>query len=163
MKRFLAVFFFLISVVLYSQNVENDKISEENRTKLIDELSRLSGTEVDKAKIIVLNFYLKPEKKPNGSCIDHYTNDSRYKRFIKKQKNVVQFFVTEQSYSYRGKNILEDKNGVVKNIAFEDARLCGNYIIIFQDGEVIRQFGEYRQDEIPKLLEKYKLLINTDY
>jgi hypothetical protein len=154
MKKIILFASLIFSTSFYSQGFDNGVLEENNRIKLLEELSQLSGIKIDKMSVLVVNFYIKPETEPNGSCIDYYTNDYAYKRFIKKNKNIVQFFITEQSYIYNRKNVLEDKNDEIKKLLFEKAMPCGNYIIIKPTGEFIRKFGEYRQDEIPKLIKQ---------
>jgi hypothetical protein len=154
MKNILLFASLIFGTSFYSQGFEKGVLEENNRIELLGELAELSGIKIDKMSILVLNFYIKPETEPNGSCIDYYTNDYAYKRFIKKNKNIVQFFITEQSYVYNRRNVLEDKNDEIKKLLFEKAMSCGNYIIIKPNGEFIRKFGEYRQDEIPKLIKQ---------
>ena len=152
MKKIILFALLIFSTSFYSQGFDNGVLEENNRIKLLEELSQFSGIKIDKMSVVIVNFYIKPKTEPNGSCIDYYTNDYAYKRFIKKNKNIVQFFITEQSYFYNRKNVLEDKNDEIKKLLFEKAKSCGNYIIIKPTGEFIRKLGEYRQDEIPKLI-----------
>ena len=154
MKNVILFAFITFSVNFYSQGVGNGKISYEDKNKLIKELSSLSGVKIDETKTLILNFYVKPETEPNGSCIDHYTDDYAYKRFIKKNKDIVQFFISEKMYIYKNKKVIEDKNDFVRELIFDKAEQCGNYIIIKPNGEFIRKYGEYRQDEIPKLVKQ---------
>ena len=152
MKKIILFGLILFYSNFYSQGFANGNLKEENRIKLIEELSSLSGIKIGKTDTVILNFYIRPETEPNGSCIDYYTNDSSYKRFVKKNKNIVQFFITEKMYSYKHGKVIEDKNDEIKKLIFQNAKLCGNYAIIKPNGEFIRKYGEYRQDEIPKLV-----------
>ena len=152
MKKIIVLGLIFFTGNCYSQGLENGKLTEENRIQLVEELSRLSGIKIDKTSTLILNFYTKPATAPNGSCIDHYTSDTSYKRFIKKNKTIVQFFITEKMYHYNKANVIEDKNEVIKKMVFENAKLCGNYIIIKPSGAFTRKYGEYRQDDIPKLV-----------
>lgn len=154
MKKFILYTLLTFSTSFYSQDFDRGVLEENNRIKLLEALSQLSGIKIDKMNVVVVNFYTKPKTEPNGSCIDYYTNDYVYLKFIKKNKNIVQFFITERSYVYSRKNVLEDKNDEIKKMLFENAKSCGNYIIIKPTGEFIRKFGEYRQDEIPKLIKQ---------
>lgn len=154
MKKIIFTILILFSVNFYSQKLENGNLKENFRAELVEELFKLTGNKFDDSNIIVLNFFIKPETVPNGSCIDYYTIDSSYKRQIKKNKNILQFFITAKMYDYRKKNVVEDKNGTIEKLLFENAKLCGNYIIIFPNGKYIRKYGEYRQDEITKLIPK---------
>mgnify|MGYP003451631470 FL=1 len=129
---------------------EIGKISNDERLLLIDYLKRITNSEIDLTKNIVINFFFKPEKEPNGSCIDHYTSDGKYKRYFKKNDNDVQFFFTQKNYEYKKKEVFEDKDDMIRKLFFEYYFSCGNYIIIKKNGEFLREFGEYRQDEIPE-------------
>ena len=129
---------------------EIGKISNDDRLLLIDYLKRITNSEIDLTKNIVINFFFKPEKEPNGSCIDHYTSDGKYKRYFKKNDNDVQFFFTQKNYEYKKKEVFEDKDDMIRKLFFEYYFSCGNYIIIKKNGEFLREFGEYRQDEIPE-------------
>ena len=152
MKRITFLGLLLFTTNLYSQVFDKGKLNEKDRINLIEELSNLTGLKIDQNKTIVINFYLAPEIEPNGSCIDYYTNDSSYKRFVKKNKNIIQFFITQKEYVYKKKRVIEDKNDLIRKMMFEKAEQCGNFIILKIDGEFIRKYGEYRQDEIPKLI-----------
>ncbi|MGZ9675281.1 hypothetical protein [Flavobacterium sp. GNP001] len=154
MKKFILYTLLTFSTSFYSQDFDRGFLEENNRIKLLEELSQLSGIKIDKMNVVVVNFYTMPKTEPNGSCIDYYTNNYGYLKFIKKNKNIVQFFITERSYVYSRKNVLEDKNDEIKKMLFEKAKSCGNYIVIKPTGEFTRKFGEYRQDEIPKLIKQ---------
>jgi hypothetical protein len=154
MKKIIFTILILLSLNLYSQRLENGNLSENLRAELVEELFKLTGIKIGDTNIIVLNFFIKPETPPNGSCIDYYTNDYSYKRYLKKSKNISQFFITEKMYDFKKKNVIEDKNGEIEKLLFENAKLCGNYIIILPNGKYVRKYGEYRQDEIPKLIPK---------
>ncbi|MFN3907896.1 MAG: hypothetical protein ACK4JX_02570 [Flavobacterium sp.] len=153
-KCIIFTFLLLFTSKFYSQVYDNEYMTEENRSKLLNELFKISDLEIDKTKVLIINFYIKPEIEPNGTCIDYYTNDFAYIRFIKKSKNIVQFFIVEKSYNYEGRNVLEDMNGVVKKLLFDKALQCGNYAIIKPNGNLIRKYGEYNQNLIPKLVTK---------
>lgn len=156
MKRIIFFALILFTTNLYSQVFDKGKLNEKDRINLIEELSNLTGFKIDPTKIIVINFYLEPETEPNGSCIDHYTNDSSYKRFVKRNKNISQFFITQKEYVYKKNRVIEDKNDLIRKVIFEKAEQCGNFFILMIDGEFIRKYGEYRQDEIPKLIKLLK-------
>ena len=129
MKKIILFALLIFSTSFYSQGFDNGVLEENNRIKLLEELLQLSGIKIDKMSVVIVNFYIKPKTEPNGSCIDY-----------------------QQSYFYNRKNVLEDKNDEIKKLLFEKAKSCGNYIIIKPTGEFIRKLGEYRQDEIPKLI-----------
>jgi hypothetical protein len=154
MKKIIFTAFLLFSLNFYSQNFFDENLKENVRTEIVAELLELTGVKIEDSSIIIINFYINPVQIPNGSCIDHYTSDYSYKRYLKKNKNISQFFVTEKMYVYKKKNITEDKNGIIKKLLFEDATWCGNYIIIAPDGKFYRRYGEYRQEEIPFLITK---------
>ncbi|AWA28605.1 hypothetical protein HYN48_00085 [Flavobacterium magnum] len=130
-------------------------LSNNERNTVISELSKLSNTEIDTLKTIVINFYLSPDENPNGTCIDHYTSDWKYIKFFKKKKSkAMQFFITEKNYHYKKPFVKEDTNNVIKNLLFTDAKQCGNYIIIKPDGKFLKRLSEYRQFDIPDIIKK---------
>lgn len=155
MKHFLLISLFISSTSLFSQNVVKGKLSITDKKSLLAELESLNAVEIDSLKTVVINFYLIPERKPNGSCIDHYTSDRSYIKSLRKKSNVVQFFITEKNYAYGKPNVKEDKNNSIKELLFKDAAPCGNYIIIKPNGDFLKRIGEYRQDEIPGLIESF--------
>ncbi|WP_452223175.1 hypothetical protein [Lacinutrix chionoecetis] len=124
------------------------EITDNERTSLVNYLRSITKIEVDSTKNIVINFFFKPEVKPNGSCIDHYTSDYKYKKYFKKSGKDTQFFITEKGYNYKSKNVFEDKDNFIRELFFKYHFTCGNYIIIKNNGKYLRRFGEYRQHEI---------------
>jgi hypothetical protein len=154
MKKIIFATFLLFSLNFYSQNFFDENLKENVRTEIVAELFELTGVKIEDSSIIIINFYINPVQIPNSSCIDHYTSDYSYNRYLKKNKNITQFFVTEKMYVYKKKNVVEDKNGIIRKLLFENATYCGNYIIILPDGKFYRRYGEYRQDEIPFLITK---------
>ncbi len=150
MNKIILLGFIIFSVSLFAQDFETGKLTEADRNSLSDELLTITGVKIDSTKTIIINFYLKPATDPNGSCIDHYTNDFEYHRFIKKNSNIVQFFVSEQNYRYKKKKVIEDQHNVLKKLLFQNAKDCGNYVIISPNNDFIRKYGEYRQHDIPK-------------
>lgn len=124
------------------------------KTTIIEELQKISNSKIDITKILIINFFYKDNPEPNGSCIDYYTNDKVYKKDLTKNNNLIQFFITEKDYQYKNKNVLQDTNDTIRKILFKYKMDCGNYIIINPDGSFFRKFGEYRQDEILKMINK---------
>lgn len=127
-------------------------LDEQVKAKIINELTQLTGNEVDKSKTIIINYYYIEPVKNQRPCIDHYTSDKAYKRFIKKNEDIAQFFITTQGYRYKKDDVFEDKNYVIGKAVFPDEIYCGNYIIIKPNGQYYKQVGEYRQDHIPKIV-----------
>ena len=155
MKNLFLTFMLFTWLCSFSQDIEKGNLGEK-KSKLIKELYNLTGKNVDSLKIIVINFYDKPEVKSNGSCIDYYSSDRSYRRFLKRHPDILQFFVTQKGYKYKKRNFIEDKNNIIRSLVFEEAQDCGNYIILKPDGGFIRQLGEYRQDKIPEFIQKMK-------
>nr|WP_297309248.1 hypothetical protein [uncultured Flavobacterium sp.] len=152
MKQFIIISFLFFFYKSFAQEFEKGNISPTNKITLINELNSISDKTIDGTKTIIINFYIEKDLNPENLCIDHYVNDKKYKKFIKKNKLINQFFITEQNYNYDKKYVIEDKNNTIKNLLFENAEWCGNYIIIKPDGSFIRKYGEYIQDDIPHLL-----------
>lgn len=152
MKKFTIVLIILFYNITFSQNNETNSISKKDRIALIQELELMHNIKIDSSKIIVINFFIKPKVKPNGSCIDHYTTDKTYIDFLKRNTNAIQFFVTEKNYSYKKAKTKEDKNNIIKDLIFNNAEDCGNYIIIEPNGLFVKVLNEYRQYEIPQIV-----------
>lgn len=127
---------------------EMGKMPEKERLVIIKELERLSGREISPQQTIVINFYFKEADINQRPCIDRYTADKSYQRFFKRNTEYAQFFVTEGGFDYDKENVLEDKNGVVRDNAFPYIFHCGNYIIIKPNGRFLRRVSEHRQDQI---------------
>ncbi len=129
------------------------KLNTKDRITLINNLKKITNTQIDSSKNIVINFYYKkPKKASKGSCIDHYTSDYKYQRYFKKSNTDLQFFITEKGYIYNKKNVFEDKDNSIRMQLFKYNFGCGNYIIIKKNGGYLRRFGEYNQDNILKQL-----------
>lgn len=136
---------------IYAQKTEKGTLTNKEKQALIIELKKFKNIEIDSAKTIVINFYIKPEIAPNGSCIDHYTADRTYQKSFRKS-DAVQFFITEKNYSYEREKVYEDQNDFIKNLLFKNAELCGNYVIIKPNGDFFKRLDEYRQEEIIGLI-----------
>ncbi len=130
------------------------EITPDLRLSLIKYLGEITESKIDSTKNIVINFFYNPKVKPNGSCIDHYTSDRKYMKYLKKNENSIQFFITEKNYNYGKKHVFEDKDDFLRQLLFKYDFGCGNYIIIKNNGTILRRLGEYRQDEIRKKLKK---------
>ncbi len=124
------------------------EITPDLRLSLIKYLGEITESKIDSTKNIVINFFYNPKVKPNGSCIDHYTSDRKYIKYFKKNKKSIQFFITEKNYNYGKEHVFEDKDDFLRQLLFKYDFGCGNYIIIKNNGEILRRLGEYRQDEI---------------
>ncbi|AWI24415.1 hypothetical protein [Flavobacterium pallidum] len=154
-SKILLLIMFLCYKNLSAQYEMKGTLSNSERNTVISDLSKLTNTEIDTLKTIVINFYRSPDKKPSGNCIDFYTSDAKYIKFFKKKKsNAVQFFITEKSFHYEKPFVKEDTNNVIKNLLFTDAKQCGNYIIIKPDGKFLKRLSEYRQSDIPDIIKK---------
>lgn len=128
-------------------------ISDENRFKIIAALEEISGNKIIPSQIIIINFFYEGDD--NGSktrTIKHYSSDKAYKRFLKKNPHITQFFITENSFKYSNDNIFKDSNDKIKDMIFQYP-FYSNYIIIKPDGHYFKHVGEYRQWDIPAILE----------
>jgi hypothetical protein len=140
------------------QKEEYGRFSDEIKKLIFKELENISGKVINSEETVILNFFIKPESNPNGSCIDYYTSDVQFQNYVskKKKKKISQFFIVQESYSYDKNRVINDSNGSIEKLSFEDALGCGNYIIIKPSGEYYRKLGEYRQDKI-------KEIVNSDW
>lgn len=152
MKQFIFLCFLLFFSKSIAQEFEKGKLSSSDKTILINELNLISEKTIDESNIIIINFYIEKDLNPDNLCIDYYVNDKKYKKFIKRNKKINQFFITEQNYNYNKKDVIEDKNNIIKTVLFENAKWCGNFIIIKPDGTFTKKYGEYRQDDIRNLI-----------
>ena len=135
------------------QKEEYGRFSDDNKNLIFKELEKISGKVIGAEETVIINFFIKPESNPNGSCIDYYTSDVQFKNYTLKKKNKIkQFFIVEENYSYDRNQVIIDSNGIIEKLSFEDALGCGNYIIIKPSGKYYRKFGEYRQDKIKDIL-----------
>lgn len=153
----LELFAYEIDTALIARFVKKRDIGSltiQEKTTIIEELQKISNSKIDVTKILIINFFYKDNPEPNGSCIDYYTNDKVYKKNLTKNNDVIQFFITQKDYQYKNKNVLQDTNDIIRKILFKYKIDCGNYIIIKPDGSFFRKFGEYRQDEILKIINK---------
>jgi len=132
------------------QKITSGYLANESRLKIIKELNELSGKKIDTSDTIIINFYFKSEKESGSTCIDHYTNDVKFKRFVRKNKNISQFFVGQRGYKH--KNCLEDENRLIRLYLFKYDFACGNYIIIRPNGQYLLNIGEYKQSIIPDIV-----------
>ena len=130
---------------------EFGSLKEGERQQAIKSLERLTGKTLDTTKTIVINFYFKQPTNLQ-SCINYYVNDKKYIKYFKNNKTETQFFITVKGFNYKKDYVFEDKENVIKDLFFKNELACGNYIIIKPNGHFLRHNGEYRQDEIPKLL-----------
>ena len=88
MKKIIFTAFLLFSLNFYSQNFFDENLKESVRTELATELLELTGVKIEDSNIIIINFFINPDIITHGSCIDHYTSDYSYKRYLKKNKNI---------------------------------------------------------------------------
>jgi hypothetical protein len=129
---------------------EFGSITENERQEVISEIKSLTKKEINDNQIIIINYFYKEITMNQRPCIDHYTEDSAYKRFCKRKgQQLVQLFITEKGFNYNKDFVFQDKNEIIRNLLFKTGSLCGNYIIIKPNGRFYRHIGEYRQNEIP--------------
>lgn len=128
-------------------------IKEQDRLDIVSALEEITGQQIDPEKTIIINFFYEDLKNPSGACIDNYSTDRKYKKYLKQQVDITQFFVVEKGYIYSKKRAVEDRFDKIRKMLFFDKFHCGNYIIIKPNGHYFKQVGEYPQDDIPKILE----------
>ena len=143
-------------IARFNKIIDIGILSSSEMSRIKNELQKISKKEIDSSKTIIINFFYKDNPEPNDkSCIDNYFNDEKYKKYLNKNKDIIQFFITEKDYNYKDKNVLQDSNDVIRSILFKYYSFCGNYIIIKPNGSFFRKIGEYRQDEIPKNVKSF--------
>lgn len=126
-------------------------LDKRKKVRLVNYLEKITNTKIDSTDIIIVNFYFK-EKRYNckNCCIKHYTSDEKYIKSLKKNKGIKQFFITEKDFLFKKNNVFNDVHALIQKMFFKYVFYCGNYVIIKPDGEFLRYYGEYVQDEIIK-------------
>jgi len=136
----------LIAKIIFTEQIGVLQLGE--REAAIKALQQLTGRTVDASQTIIINYFYREPVKNQAPCIDHYTADKKYLRFISKHADYSQFFITEKGFNYNNKSVYEDISEAIRNLLFKDVVHCGNYIIIKPDGQYYKRVGEYRQDDI---------------
>ena len=124
------------------------------RDEVVKVLQQLTNKAVNVSQTIIINYFYSEPVKNQAPCIDHYTSDKKYLRFINKHTDYAQFFMTEKGFNYSQQSVYEDVNETIRNLLFKDVVHCGNYIIIKPDGHYYKRVGEYRQDDIPSKIKE---------
>jgi hypothetical protein len=128
-------------------------ISQENRLKIISALEEITTKKIDPDQTIIIHFFY--EGNNNGSktrTVKHYSSDKDYKKFLSKNPQIAQFFISENTFNYRSKNVFVDSNEEIEKMLFQYP-FDSNYIIIKPNGHSFKHVGEYRQWDIPAILE----------
>ena len=115
------------------------------------ELYKLTGKTIDRTQIIIINYFYRNTNGNTTLAINHYPYDNKYKRYVKKNPGIAQFFMTEKHLQHKEDYVYEDKDEVIKNLLFKYP-FEANYIILKPNGKHFRQAGEYKQDEIAELV-----------
>ncbi|AXG74532.1 hypothetical protein DVK85_09905 [Flavobacterium arcticum] len=130
---------------------EKGKLNQEQLKEIKSTLKALTNRSFEDDQTLVIHFFYKPDKNPNGSCIDNYTSDNKYHRFFKRNPEYIRFNITEKDYKFKSKNVSEDTTNTLYKYFLYGGK-CGNYMIIKPDGSYLKHIGEYIQKEIPKKL-----------
>lgn len=126
----------------------NDKELKEVRKYL----KKLTGKTINKQSTVVINYFVAPE---NGdkSCAQSYINDSDFAKRLQQLDLTEQFFIAEKDYDLNKSNVYQESSNFLKRFLFENARTCGNYMILRPDGSFYSKYGEYEQDKIISLID----------
>ena len=127
-------------------------LSQEDRERIISELKNVSGKSISDDQTIVINFFYTNRTNNKTLAYNHYPADAGYKKFIRKHPQYAQFFITEKGLLHKENYVYEDTGDVIRNMLFKYP-FEANYIIIKPNGHYFRHVGEYRQDEIPDILQ----------
>ena len=131
---------------------EYGTLTKEDRLKVIEELGKLSGRKIYEEQTVIVNFFYKNLTNNTTLAINHYPSDGKYKRFISRNPQYAQFFLAERGLKSEKDYVYEDQNEVIRRMLFPH-NFEANYIIIKPDGKYFKHIGEYRQDDIPEILE----------
>lgn len=126
---------------------QKGKLQPGQRERIVQSLKVISGRYVEPEKTIIINFFYPDTQNPERPIIDRYVKDPTYKRQVKRNKEIEQFYVTSSGFVYDvQENVYQDKTGVIQELF----RLgdSSNYIIIKPDGSYLLRLGEHRRDEI---------------
>lgn len=129
------------------QRIQYGTISKEERKVIINYLKEISGIQVLDNQHIIINYFFEENTTNQKKLIDVYTSDTAFKKSLKKNKNIAQFFITEKDLEYNKEGIFIDKENRLSELVFKYP-FTANYIIIRPDGKFYLQVGEYRQNEI---------------
>lgn len=117
-----------------------------------EELSILTGKISDDKNTIIINyFYDNEDKVEMDRIIKLHYNNKKYKKFVTRNSDVVDYFIYGRGLMNSDENIYEDKKNIIRDLLFE-YKFESNYIIIKPNGNYYRQVSEYRQDEIPDII-----------
>ncbi len=131
---------------------EKGTLTKERLVEVRKYLKKLTGKSVNTNSTIVINYFVAPV---NGdkSCADSYINDSDYAKRLQQLDLTEQFFIAEKKYQLDKKNVYQESADFLKKYLFENARTCGNYMILRPDGSFYSKYGEYEQDKIISLID----------
>jgi hypothetical protein len=130
------------------KGILNAKQLKEVRTYL----KKLTGKSVNTQSTIIINYFVAP-KDGDKTCAESYVNDSDYAKRLQQLDLTEQFFIAEKKYQLNKKNVYQESADFLKKFLFENARTCGNYMILKPDGSFYSKYGEYEQDKIISLID----------
>ena len=110
-------------------------------------LKVISGRCAEPDKTIIINFFYPDTQNPERPIIDRYVKDPAYKRDIKRNEDIEQFYITSNGFVYNAQeNVYQDKTNVIQELFLLGD--SSNYIIIKPDGHYLLRLGEHHRDEI---------------
>jgi hypothetical protein len=131
---------------------ETGIIEEIDKFKIIAAIKEITGKEIHLNQTIIINFYFMNVGADPLGAVKYYSNERKFKRFIRNNKQYAQFHITEKGLVYENENVYEDKFGKIANMLFS-LPFSLNYIIIKPDGSYYKYIGEYNEGAIPTVLE----------
>ncbi|AGC78603.1 hypothetical protein LX97_02634 [Nonlabens dokdonensis] len=131
---------------------EKGTLTKEQLVEVRKYLKKLTGKNINTNSTIVINYFVAP-KDGDKTCADSYVNDSDYAKRLQQLDLTEQFFIAEKRYQLEKKNVYQESADFLKHYLFENARTCGNYMILRPDGSFYSKYGEYEQDKIISLID----------
>lgn len=119
-------------------------------------LEHVTARSIPRQNYLIINYYHQASYNTNGNCFRNFVRDKRYKRFLKEQENVSQFFVTAPDFKTTEAGVVHDAENTIGRTLFRWSMDCGSFVILAPDGAIFRHWGEYKRDVIPKRLRELK-------
>ena len=131
---------------------EKGTLTDKELKEVRKYLKKLTGKTINKQSTVVINYFVAP-KNGDKSCAQSYINDSDFAKRLQQLDLTEQFFIAEKGYDLNKSHVYQESSNFLKRFLFENARTCGNYMILRPDGSFYSKYGEYEQDKIISLID----------
>lgn len=145
-----------LAVNMVAKRVKKGTISKQSLDSIRNDLSKLSGKEISKENIIVVNYHHGKDKCNSGGSGRVKSLYETYLKNIEKLSGVSQFFMYKSSEGKKkyGKKLrwIHDKNSMIESSFFPVNYPCGSFVLIDEKGNYYVRKGEYILSKIIDLL-----------